>query len=302
MTVLPSGQNRKYAFFPGCLISSRFPHFESSTITVLKKFGIELELLKGVTCCPEFTSLQVLNAKAWYTIAARNVCLAERRKLDLLTICSGCNATLFRVNEDLKRDNDLRMRVNENLEKVGKKFNGNVVVKSLLRVLYEDVGPMKIRDSVKTPLRGINVAVHYGCHIFDELKNYDDAKEPKSLQILVEALGANIVTYPSEKLCCGSHIAGCIDKDFSYELIMEKLNDLTNVNADCLVVMCPYCFLQYDVGQFVLSSKFKKQLKIPILYLTQLMGLAMGYGAHDMGLEFHKVNPDSLIRKLKLTS
>lgn len=242
--------------------------------------------------------MRILNLEAWYTIAARNICLAEERELDMLTICNGCNGTLFRVNEDLKMDSKLRMKINENLKEIGKKIKGIISVRSILRVLYEDVGLDKIKKNVKRPLNDIRVAVHYGCHIFDELKYYDDVKNPRSLKELVKVLGAEVISTPSEKLCCGSHIARCIGKNFSLELVKEKLNDLANVDADCLVVICPYCFSQYDLGQMTLHRKFKKEFQIPILYYPQLLGLAMGFDVRDMGLELHKVCIDKLIEKL----
>lgn len=293
-------KNTEYALFPGCLISLRFSQFESSTINVLKKLGIKLKLLENVTCCPEPISMQTLNMLAWYTIAARNICLAEQMGYDIITICNGCNATLFRVNEDLKMNSKLRMKVNKNLHEVGKKFEGRIAVKSILRVLYEDVGLDRIKGKVKNPLANINVAVHYGCHIFDEVQNFDNATNPKSLINLVKVLGAKVVSYPSEMLCCGSHIAGYIEEDLSPRLVMEKLSDLASVNADCLTVICPYCFLQYDLGQMILKRKLKFQ--IPILYYSQLMGLAMGFTAREMGLDLHKVKTHRLTEKLEFVS
>lgn len=294
-------KKKEYALFPGCVISLRFPQFESSTINVLSRLGIELNQLEDVTCCPEPTSMRMLNSLAWYTIAARNICLAEEKGLDILTICNGCNATLFRVNEDLKMNSKLRMTVNEKLKEIGKEFTGKIDVKSLLRVLYKDIGPAKIKENVKKTFHNIKVAVHYGCHIFDEIRMYDDAKNPKSLKDLVQALGANVTPYSSEMLCCGGHMARYIDEGLSLNCIEEKLADLTNVNADCLVVICPYCFLNYDLGQMILAKNFKKKIQTPILYYPQLLGLAMGFGARDMGLELHKVKAHELIEKIEST-
>jgi len=289
---------KAYTLFPGCLISLRFPQFEVATIKVLKKLGVELKQLEDITCCPEPLSMQMLNLKSWYTIAARNICAAERVGNDLLTLCNGCNTTLFRVNKDLKINKELRDVVNKILKEVGKKFEGKIEVKSILRVLYEDIEPDLIRKHVESPLHGIKVAVHYGCHIFDELKEYDDIKNPKSLKHIITALGADVVSYKSETLCCAA-FARSIDEDISIKAVDEKLSDLIDAGADCLVVICPYCFLQYDLGQIVMNRKLKKGFRIPVLYLTQLMGLAFGFTPYDMGLEFHKVKPT---RNLLMTS
>ena len=102
-------------------------------------------------------------------------------------------------------------------------------------------------------------------------------------------------SYPTETMCCGA-FARHISKDLSLEMIEEKLTELTC--ADCLVVLCPYCFLQYDLGQVEIAQKKKKDYRIPILYYHQLLGLAMGFSAQDMGLEAHKIKVDKLIASI----
>lgn len=292
---------REYALFSGCLVYYRLPQFESAAIKVLERFKIKLKSLEDVSCCPEPLSMQVLNPKAWYTIAARNICLAEKEGLDLITLCNGCNATLFRVNEDLKTNDELRMKINEYLKKIGKKFEGTITVKSILRVLYEDVGLEEIKGHIKKNAQNaqnVKAAVHYGCHIFDEIKHYDNPKNPVSLKNLVKAVGANVVSYPSEMLCCAA-FARYVNEELSLQLVEEKLNDLINVNADCLVVLCPYCFLQYELGQISASRKLNTKFQIPILYYPQLLGLAMGFTARDMGLQFHRVKTDELVEMIR---
>jgi heterodisulfide reductase subunit B len=273
----------------------RLPHLEAITVKTLKKFGINLKRLENITCCPEPFSMTILNFKAWYIIASRNLCLAERAKTDLLTLCNGCNATLYTVNKNLKEHLKLKNEVNEYLVKVGMKFEGKINVKSILSVLYNDIVANKIKEKVLNPLRGIKAAVHYGCHIFNEIKDYDDIKNPKSLKTLVESLGATVISYPSEMLCCGG-FARYINEKLSLEYVKEKINHLTNVGADCLIVICPYCFLQYDIGQQLLNRIYKKDVQIPVLYYTQLLGLAMGFSAEDIGLNFHKTKADKLIK------
>jgi len=117
---------KQYAFFPGCTISTRFPHLESTTMKVLKKLDVELKHIKDWTCCPEPLSIHMVNLESWYAIAARNICLAEKMGLNMLTVCNGCNSTLFRVNEELKKDVKLRTKVNNYLQKIGKQFRGTI--------------------------------------------------------------------------------------------------------------------------------------------------------------------------------
>lgn len=281
---------REYALFPGCFISVRIPQFESSTIKVLAELRVKIKRLKDLTCCPDPFSMPMLDLKAWYSIAARNICLAEKIGLDMLTLCNGCNATLFEVNNELKKNEKLRNEVNQFLEKVDRRFEGKIAVKSILRVLYEDIGLPQISMHIKRHLSHINVAVYYGCHIFNELKEYDNPKNPRSLKDLVEVLGAKVVSYPSEMHCCGA-FAQNIDRNLSLEVIKETLGDITSAGADCLVVLCPYCFYQYEISQLMLGIKHP----VPVLYYPQLLGLSMGFSVQDMGLQFHKIGVSELM-------
>lgn len=279
------------------MIPARFPQFEASALKVLKALDIVLEKISGWTCCPEPLSMQTLNRNMWYSVAARNISLAESEGLDILTICNGCNETLFEANKKLKADETLRRSVNRNLREIGRSFEGKIAVKSVLRILYEDIGEEEIKRHVKIPLRGAKVGVHYGCHIFPELQEFDDIKDPHSLKDLVRALGAEVVSYNSEIVCCAA-FARPINEDFSLEFVEKKLEDLTNAGAECLVVMCPYCFLQLDLGQAMISRKSKRNYKIPIVYYTQLLGLAMGFSPREMGFHYHLNKVDNFAERI----
>jgi len=290
---------RKYAFFPGCMIPARFPQFEASSLKILEALDVKLERIDGWTCCPEPLSMQTLSKEMWYSVAARNICLAEEKGLDILTLCNGCNETLFEVNKELKENEKLRQTVNENLKETGRSFKGTVSVKSILRVLYEDVGLDEISKHVKIPFKGVKVGVHYGCHIFPELRDFDDEQNPTSLKELVRTLGAEVVDYPSEMTCCAA-FARPINEEVSLEFVEEKLDDIKAVGADCIVVLCPYCFLQLDLGQVIISRKSKKDYGIPVVYFSQLLGLAMGFSPKEMGLDFHMNKVENLSQKAGL--
>jgi heterodisulfide reductase subunit B len=279
------------------MIPARFPQFEASTLKVLDALNVSLDRMSGCTCCPEPLSMQTLNKDMWYSVAARNISIAESKGLDILTVCNGCNETLFEANKDLKADRKLRLRINQNLKEIGKSFEGNVAVKSFLRVLYEDIGLDAVKKHVKVPLNDAKIAVHYGCHIFPELEDFDDAQDPHSLKDLVRALGANAVSYSGEMTCCAA-FARPINEDVSLEFTEKKLRDIASVGAECLVVMCPYCFLQFDLGQVMISRKWNKTYNIPVVYCSQLVGLAMGFSPHEMGLHLHMVKVDDFAKKI----
>jgi len=244
-------------------------------------------------------SMRIINEKAWYAIGARNISLAEQIGLDMLVMCNGCVATLFKINEDLKSDAKLKGNINEILKKIGKNFEGQIQVKSLLRVLYEDIGPFRIRKKIKAPLQGLKIAVHYGCHIFEELREYDDPKKPETLQELSSSLGAEVLTYPSENMCCFA-FANSIDKDFIFRALNRKLYDISQTGADCLVVICPYCFSQFELNQLFLSRRLGKEMELPVFFYLELLGLAMGLNAYEIGLQHHKINAIKMLNRLEI--
>jgi heterodisulfide reductase subunit B len=286
-----------YALYTGCLIYSRLPHLEAVSMKVLHKLGLRAERLEGFTCCPEPTAMRVLSQRAWYALAARNLAVAEEAGLNVLTLCNGCNATLFRVSEDLRRDEGLRGRVNEDLKAVGRRYGGGVEVKSILRAIYEDVGLEALRGAAVRELRGVKVALHHGCHIYDELSRFDDVAEPKSFKAVVSALGCEVVDYASEGLCCAAFIRP-VDEELSLTFVREKVEDAVKAGADCMVVICPTCLIQLDVGQVAASRKLKAKLELPVLYLTQLMGLSMGMTLDEVGFKYHSVRGGRLAEGL----
>jgi len=275
---------RGYALFTGCLIYSRLPHLEAVSMKVLHKLGLRVERLEGFTCCPEPTAMRVLSRRAWYALAARNLAVAEEAGLDVLTLCSGCNATLFRVNEDLKA--------------VGRSYGGGVEVRSVLRAIYEGVGVEALRRAAVRELKGVKVALHHGCHIYDELSHFDDVAEPKSFKAVVSALGCEVVDYPSEGLCCAAFIRP-VDERLSLAFVKEKVEGAAKAGADCVAVICPACLIQLDVGQAAASRRLGLRLEVPVLYLTQLIGLSMGMSLDEVGFKHHSVRGGLAERLMK---
>ncbi len=147
------------------------------------------------------------------------------------------------------------------------------------------------------PLKGLKLAPHVGCHIIHGIEEYDDPANPRSLNVLIKATGAEPVKYRTEKLCCAS-FARFIDEPRMLSALDEKFSDLTDLGVDGMVTICPTCFLQYDAGQVEVNTKVKRIYSIPVFYYTQILGLALGFSPEEMGLTYHRVRADGLIRKL----
>ncbi|WXG43347.1 MAG: CoB--CoM heterodisulfide reductase subunit B [Promethearchaeati archaeon SRVP18_Atabeyarchaeia-1] len=290
---------KDYALFLGCMIPLRLPNLEASARRVLGALGVKLLEMKETSCCPDPVGIQSLDYATWLALGARNIAIAEEMNTDILTLCNGCFETLKTVNETLKKDLKLRADVNSMLAKIGRTFKGKIEVKHLLEVLHNEIGPQRIRENTITSLNGLNVATHYGCHVLrpSSILRVDNPEEPRLLDELVEATGARSVPYLKKLACCGATIRG-IDKDGSLDFTYEKIQQAVRSSADCLVVLCPTCFLQFDTGQVELRSAKKADYNLPVLYLPELIGIAFGMNSEELGLSLHKIKTKGLLEKV----
>lgn len=290
-----------YALFLGCNIPNRIPQLEVAARKVLPNFEINLIDIPEFGCCPEPIGIQELSRDTWMAMASINLALAEEKGLDILTFCNGCFETLKTVNMELKSNEHHKEKVNEILSKIGKEVKGSQNVKHILEVLYNDIGVEKIKSSIKKELKGIKVAVHYGCHAIrpSAVLKTDDPFQPKSLDELVVALGAESVPYLRKMLCCGTGIEG-IDKTNQLWMVNDKLVQVQRMNADCMTMLCPLCYIQYEMGQIQLKKEpYNGNFNIPIMYYPELLGLAMGMDPKELGFSLHRVKVEPLLQKIQ---
>ena len=270
--------------FLGCTIPNRLPHLEKAARIIFDKLGVQTSDA-AFACCPEPIGLQTVNQKAWVALAASNLAIAEGEGKDIVSLCNGCTQTLKAANHELKHDAALKDEVNGVLSKVGQSVNGSIKVRHFIDVLINDVGVDKIKSAVTKPLSGIKVACHTGCHYArpSKIMQFDDPFEPKYLRALVEALGATVVDYDSEWICCGTG-AGNTDPELGNTIAKNKVEDAQKQGAQIVAVNCPACFQQLD-GQRVL----------PVAYITQLMALAMGESYDSLNMKYHRTKAKELL-------
>ena len=287
----------KYIPFFGCMMTTKYPHFESAVRRTVAKIGLELVDVDGFTCCPDPIYFQARDKMKWYAIAARNICLAEEVGHDIITTCSGCTATLSEVNHALKHDDELRARVNEKLAKIGKEFKGTIDIRHAVTVIRDDFGYDKVQETVAIPLEGLKVAVHYGCHLLkpSHIMRVDDPDHPTILENLLRSIGAEPIHHQKTLLCCGR---ACFTDNITDSMVMDILGSIKEVEADCMGLICPTCFDEFDIGQILKGRKFGKKLDIPVVYYFQLLGLAQGLSPEEVGLNNHKVKVDPILEKL----
>ena len=273
----------KYAFFLGCIAPLRYPGIEKSTREVFKALGVELVDLKNASCCPAPGVIKSFSKTTWLAAAARNLALAEKEGLDIVTICNGCYGSLFDAAHELHEDKKLLEEVNKILAEIGLKYNGGTKVRHFAEVLYKEVGIEKIKASVKKQLE-YKAAAFYGCHFLkpSNIKGLDDPENPKILDELISATGAQSMPREQKMMCCGA--GGGLRSQFGETALKFTKTNLENIKkggAEMIVDVCPFCHLQFDAGQKELG------FGIPVLHLSQLYGIAMGLDAKDLGINVH---------------
>jgi len=285
-------------------------NYEMSTRQVAKRLDIELVDVDGFSCCG--FPAKPLNWRSGLLMAARNLALAEAQGLDILTLCSACTGTLTEANHRLKGDAKLRAWANEQLADLGhhvvagatprhRTYKGTVRVRHVARVLYEEVGVETLRETITVDLADFGFAPHYGCHylkpshIYD---HFDDPENPQSLDRLIEATGARVVRYEDESQCCGGGILG-FDEETALMVTKEKLDHVVAAGADALVLICPFCAIMYEANQRRVENLYETEYKLPVLYYTQILGLAMGFSLDEMGIKLNRIKPRKLIKALR---
>jgi len=285
----------KYAFYLGCLIPAREPSYETSVRKVLPALGVKLVEMEGTNCCAPF-SIQSLDYASWMALAARNICIAEEMGHDILTLCNDCYESLLMTNTILKRDPKVKDEVNEILRDVGKEFKGNIEVKHLIDVLYEDVGIDKVKEAVVEPLTGLRVGTQPGCHLTKPKRiHFGVTRGFGALDELVRAVGAESVEYDRKEMCCGGPLRG-INDDLARRVARLKLTNIKNAGVDCIVTVCPFCFVELDLGQLEIKRYLKEDYNLPVLHFVELLRMAMGMKLEEWEIKSHKIQLDQVLK------
>jgi heterodisulfide reductase subunit B len=288
----------QYMPFWGCMIPMKYPQMESAVRFSMDKLDIDLVESNLLSCCPDPIYFKAGDKMKWMAMAARNISIAEEKGMDLITMCSGCTATLSEVNHHLKEDEGLRKKINKILKEIGREFKGSISVRHLVTVLRDDVGIAKISQSVKHPLEEIKVAIHYGCHLLkpSAIMHVEDPLTPTILSELIRATGAIPVDHKEYLMCCGK---ACKEAELGLNMSHAVFESIQESGADCLGLICPTCFDSFDVGQLRISRHFEKKIEVPVIYYFQLLAIAQGADINQVGIPYHKIMPDVFIQKLQ---
>jgi heterodisulfide reductase subunit B len=287
---------KNYTYFPGCSASEGSAQaYNLSALAVGKLLDIHLVELEDWNCCGSTPSGSVDELGA-YCMAARNLALAEKKGLDMVTPCSACYVIFNRTNTYLNGYPDFKAKVNEALSAGGLEYQGKVKVRHLLEVLTRDMGYDVIKSRVKKPLSGLKVGPYYGCQVVRPNFGFDHPESPQSLDKLVTSLGGEPASFPLKARCCGGSLV-ISEESIALDLMRKILESASGHGAECLVTVCPLCQTNLDVYQSQVNKKYKTVYNLPVLFFTQLMGIAFGLGEDEIGLKTGVVPAEKALAK-----
>ncbi|MEW6725861.1 CoB--CoM heterodisulfide reductase iron-sulfur subunit B family protein [Desulforudis sp. 1088] len=289
-----------YSFYPGCSMEATGKAYHVSFECVNKALDLEAHEIPDWNCCGATVVANITGDFPQLAVASRNLALAEPAGHDVLIGCSSCFVNLAWANEKFKTDPKFAAKINEALSAAGLKYNGTLRVRQLIDVLVNDVGLEKIKARVVKPLTGLKVACYTGCQTVRALRrpDFDDVEYPQMLDKIVEALGATPVPFPMAARCCGGS-QQFTNVQLIYELTGSVLECAAQAGADLMVTPCPMCHMNTDVYQRKINKVLGRNYDIPVLFITQLMGVAFDCKPKELGFEYNIVSPSKVLAKIK---
>jgi heterodisulfide reductase subunit B len=286
----------KYAYYPGCSAYSTARDMHESSLAVAGALGLELEEIEGWSCCGATAAHQTDRVLA-DSLAAANLLLAKKMGLDMVVNCAACYNRTKTANHEVLSSAAIRERVGDAL---GQDYDGSVVVRHFVEVLLEDVGLARLRKSIKRPLNGLKVACYYGCFLVrpHDVTGFDDPENPMSLDRLVTAMGGESLEWPCKVECCGGGL-NLTRTEVTVQLSGSIIEMAQASGADCIAVACPMCQTSLDLRQKDIEKATGQRYDMPILYITQLLGLCLGISQKELGLDRLMVAPSSILKVIE---
>jgi len=285
-----------YVYFPGCSLHATAIEYDMATKAVCKVLGIEIAEMEDWNCCGA-TAAYAVDRLLSIVFPARDLAIADREKKDILAPCAACYHFLARANEMLREKPKLKEKTNKVLASVGLEYKGLIEVRHPLDVVINDYDLENVKKKIVKPLTGLKVAPYYGCLMIKPptFCKFDNPENPQTLDKLTAAVGAEVVQWSEWKTrCCGGALQ-MIKEEAMMELSRRILVKAEEYGADCIVTACPFCHMNLDMMQSNINSAFDLKLHVPVLYFSQLLGLALGLSPKELGLDKIKVSPKKIV-------
>ncbi len=276
---------KEFTYFPGCSLEKLAIGYHISAQETARKLGVKLRELDDWNCCGSTTYFHIDELLA-YTLTARNLAIAEQTGLDVVAPCSACFKNMFFTAKHMREDPDLAEHINFALEEDNLQFSGNIRVRHLLEMFSQDLSAEEIKAKVTKPLEGLKVAPYYGCQILRPQRDHDTAVEmetPQYFEELLTAIGATPVDYPLKARCCGGSLI-ISSRVAALSMVRNLLQSAVERGADVIATACPMCQVNLECYQQSVNQEFGTDFNVPVLYFTQLLGLALGIPKNKLGI------------------
>ena len=286
----------KYAYYPGCSAHSTARDMHESSVAVARSLSIDLVEPGKWSCCGATAAHQTDRVLA-ASLSAVNLQLAREMGLEMVVNCAACYNRMKSANHEVSSSPAMRERVSD---AVGHDYDGSVTVRHFVEVLLEDVGLESLHTSFRYSLNGLKVACYYGCLLVrpHEVTHFDDAENPTSLDRLVTAMRGESLDWPHKVECCGGGL-NLTKTDVAVNLSSSIMDMAQASGADCIAVACPMCQASLDLRQKDIEKETGRQYDMPVVYITQLLGLCLGIPHSDLGLKRLMVRPSAVLRTIK---
>jgi len=287
----------KYAYYPGCSAHSTARDMHESALAVAGALGIELVEPAGWTCCGATAAHQTDRVLA-ASLPAATLVKVQDMGLDMVVNCAACYNRMKVANHEVSTDPVMRKKVSD---AVGRDYDGSVKVRHIIEVLLDDVGLDNIKSTFKRSLNGLPIACYYGCLLVrpHDVTNFDDPENPTSLDRLVTAMGGVSLDWPHKVECCGGGLS-MSRTDVVVNLTDSIVGMAKAAGAKCIAVSCPMCQINLDMRQQDIEKQTGTRHDMPVLYITQLLGLCLGISPDELGLNKLMVSPASVIEKIEI--
>jgi len=272
---------KKYAYFPGCSLEKMALSYHDSALETTRILGIELEELDDWNCCGATTYFHLDEILA-NTLVARNLAMAEKQNLDFVAPCSACYKNAYFTNKYMKEDADLAEHINYALEADDLRLSGNLSVHHLIEIFVDEIGLDAIKDKVSIPLNGLRIAPYYGCQIVRPRKNGENIENPQFFEELLTAIGADPVDFAYKTRCCGGSLL-LTNRRAALAMIRVLLQNTLDSGAEVIATTCPLCQVNLECYQTQVNEEFGTKYSMPVVYFTQLLGLAIGSPPRKLG-------------------
>lgn len=286
---------KEYFYYPGCSLHSSGTAYDDSSRAVLAAMGSKLTEIDDWNCCGA-TAYMAIKELTAFTISARNLAIAEKRADELVAPCSGCFVGLSKANNYMKEFPEVHKQVNQALAEGGLEYRGTVKVRHVMDIFVNDVTADELKKFVKRPLKDLKVGCYYGCQIVRPKTDLDSPEYPVTMEKLMESCGATPVDFIMKAFCCGGALLGT-EESIGLRLIKNLMHSAKRNGAQILVTPCPLCQMNLDAYQRRAAKKYGMKFDIPVLYFTQLIGLAMGISPGKLGIGKEIVSARSVLKQ-----